>query len=323
MKPAAVVPVFALSAGLLVAPAAGAGQPLSGGRPATLVLPTCGESSPITETPVAGCSYVALPKRGGGVYYAWLTSGGEIRMTGSHTAGTLLFPASGQTWPAPKPTAASVAIYQNDVTGRVDGSGAMVLTVPYRIRVSMAGLGSCNVKGTADLSSEASDPFGGGRGSAYDPASQHFALAGASTAAPEMTGTLCTLAGTYLDLSGGLGWYLEGRLTLTPGTTSRRAQTATVKVPAHIKPHGRTVLLAGPVRTNADQRAATRVTWATNRKAGGTNEKYARVRIKGGKVIIRTTGRAKRLYVRLRLRAPATVGYRAYTATRTWVVRAA
>lgn len=275
----------------------------------------------MSEARTPGCSYVALPKAGGGVYYAQLTSGGEIRMTGTLSSGKLLLPAAGQTWPGLTLTAAAIDITKADITGTLDRSGAVALTVPYRVKISMATLGSCTVKGTATVSSDATDPIGGGQGSAYDAATQRFAAAGASTSAPSMTGLLCALAGNYLDLSHGMGWYLDGLLAITPGTSPTRAQTATVRLPDRIKGRGRTVLMRVPVRTNAGQQAMAKVTWGTSRAAAGTKRAYAKVRVEDGKLVIRTTGKANRLYVRLKLRAPATEGYRGYTATHRWVVR--
>ena len=53
----------------------------------------------LREALVPGCSYVALPKAGGGTYYAYITSTGAVRMTGSLAGGGLRFPVSGQSWP--------------------------------------------------------------------------------------------------------------------------------------------------------------------------------------------------------------------------------
>lgn len=277
----------------------------------------------MSEALLPSCSYVALPKEGGGAYYAYLTSGGDITMTGSLTAGKLSLPASGQDWPglAVAGGLASVQVKKSDITGTVDASGAVVLSVPYEATISAGVLGSCSVKGTATMSSAGTDPIGGGQGSAHDPTSNSFAVAGASTSAPVLSGSLCELAADYIDPVRGFGWYLNGSLAPTATTSAPRAQTASVEVPARIKRKGRTVLLKRPVVTSADQRAAATVTWGTKRSAKGGNRKQARVTSKAGKVAIRTTGKAKRLFVRLTLRAPATQGYRAYSWTRVWVVR--
>jgi hypothetical protein len=312
-------------AALLVAPGAQASGQTSGGGPATVILPACAQSSPFGEALVPECSYVALPKKGGGTYYAYLTSGGEIRMAGSLTSGELSLPASGQTWPGISVPGGfvSVQVQKADITGSVDAAGSVTLSVPYRVAISAGVFGSCTAKGTASMSSSATDPIGGGQGSGFDPATQGFAVSG--TSSPTLTGRLCAFADDYLDLSRGLGWYLDGSLALTPSVPGSAAgaivQTASVQLPKRIKRKGRTVLLTGPVVTSANQTADAALTWGTKRSAKGTPGRYAQATTKGGKVTIRTTGRAKKLFVRLRLRAPATQGFKAYTATRRWVVR--
>ena len=55
---------------------------------------------PFGEALVPGCSYVALPKAGGGTYYAYITSTGAVRMTGSLAGGGLRFPCPGSRGPA-------------------------------------------------------------------------------------------------------------------------------------------------------------------------------------------------------------------------------
>ena len=320
MKFAAIVPVAALGAALLVAPSAHAAG--SGDGSATLTLPACAQSSPVGETLVPDCSYVALPKKGGGAYYAYLSSGGDIRMVGSLAAGKLSLPASGQTWPgiALGGGFATVQVKKSDITGTVDPAGTVALSVPYQATISAGVFGSCSIKGTATMSSAGADPIGGGQGGAYDPASKSFAVAGTSPA-PVLQGTLCKLAADYVDLARGLGWYLDGSLDVIPAASVDLAQTASVELPARIKRKGRTVLLKAPVVTSANQEAVAAVTWGTKRSAKGSDRKYARVGANGGKVIIRATGRAKKLFVRLTLRAPATQGYKAFALSRVWVVR--
>lgn len=150
----------------------------------------------------------------------------------------------------------------------------------------------------------------------------------------------CLLTGNAYDLFKGMGWYLTGTLTLPgrpagpgpggpgPGSGSPTApttpvkQTATVKLPKRVKRKGRTVLLRRAVVTNAGQTARARVTWSTRKAAKGQKLKYAAARTtKKGKVVLRTTGTAKRLYVRLRLSAPAVPGYTAYRFTKRWRAR--
>ena len=108
----------------------------------------------------------------------------------------------------------------------------------------------------------------------------------------------------------------------TPPPAAAVAQTALVKVPKRIKTKGATVVLRKAVVTNARQRATSRLTWSTKKSAKGTKKKYATVRTtRSGKVTITTTGKARRLYVKLRLGAPATPGYTAYSYAKTWKVR--
>ena len=100
------------------------------------------------------------------------------------------------------------------------------------------------------------------------------------------------------------------------------AQTAVVKVPKRLKAKGATVVLKKAVVTNAGQKATSRLTWSTKKSAKGAKKKYATVRTtRSGKVTITTTGKARKLYVKLRLKAPATAGYTAYSYTTTWTVK--
>ena len=92
-------------------------------------------------------------------------------------------------------------------------------------------------------------------------------------------------------------------------------QTATVQLPKKIAYMGRTVLLKKAVRTNAGQKAASKVTVSPK----GT--KYSKVRTTPrGKVIIATLGQ-KKLKVTLKLTAPATGQYGAYSFTKKWTVK--
>ena len=82
------------------------------------------------------------------------------------------------------------------------------------------------------------------------------------------------------------------------------------------------MLLKNAVVTNAGQKAAAKVTWSTKKSARGSNLKLAAVKLsKAGKVTLRTTGKAKGLYVKLSLKAPAVEGYRAYKYTKKWTVK--
>ncbi len=103
--------------------------------------------------------------------------------------------------------------------------------------------------------------------------------------------------------------------TAPPVAPALQKQTASVKVPKKIKYKGKTVLLKKAVRTNAAQKAKSKVTVKPKKK------KYSRVKTtKSGKVTIKTRGK-KKLKVTLKLRAPATSQYTAYTYTKKWTVK--
>ena len=158
-------------------------------------------------------------------------------------------------------------------------------------------------------------------GKDYDPATGQFAVVSTSYTAPAATGS-CLLVNAAYDLSKGMGWYLTGTMSLPSAPPVIQKQTAQVKVPKKVKRTGKTVLLKKAVVTNAGQKATAKVTWSTKKKAGGSNLKLAASKTtKAGKVILRTTGTAKRLYVRLSLKAPAVEGYRAYKYTKKWMVK--
>jgi hypothetical protein len=95
----------------------------------------------------------------------------------------------------------------------------------------------------------------------------------------------------------------------------KQKQTATVKVPKKIKYKGKKVLLKKAVWTNAGQKAASKITVKPKAK------KYAKVKTtKKGKVTIRTFGK-KKLKVTLKLTAPATSEYTAYSYKKKWTVK--
>ncbi len=103
--------------------------------------------------------------------------------------------------------------------------------------------------------------------------------------------------------------------TAPPVTPALQKQTASVKVPKKIKYKGKTVLLKKAVRTNAGQKAKSKVTVKPKAK------KYAKVKTtKSGKVTIKTRGK-KKLKVTLKLRAPATSQHTAYSYTKKWTVK--
>jgi hypothetical protein len=62
------------------------------------------------------------------------------------------------------------------------------------------------------------------------------------------------------------------------------------------------------------------VSWST--KTTGPKKKFASAKTsKAGKVTITTTGKAKRLKVKLTLTAPAVPGYQPYSYTKKWTVK--
>ena len=120
----------------------------------------------------------------------------------------------------------------------------------------------------------------------------------------------------------GMGWFLTGTMELPGGNVVPIPveQTATVKLPNKIKPKGKTVLLKKPVITNAGQKATAKLSWSTKKSAKGKKAKYANQEV-SYKTSITTTGRAKKLYVKLVLKAPAIDGYTAYSFTKKWTVK--
>jgi alpha-tubulin suppressor-like RCC1 family protein len=104
-------------------------------------------------------------------------------------------------------------------------------------------------------------------------------------------------------------------VTPQPAPRPLQKQTASVKVPKKIKYKGKTVLLKKTVRTNAAQKAKAKVTVKPKKK------KYSRVTTTtSGKVTITTRGK-KKLNVTLKLTAPATSQYTAYSYTKKWTVK--
>ena len=244
---------------------------------------------------------------------------------GTVSGGALSFPASGQTWPALTNLflGASSTTTARDITGTVDANGKVELTLSYDT-VIQVGANECILTGSVALSSQGTEKLGGQAvGKDWDPATGEFSVVSTSYTAPAATGS-CLLVNAAYDLSKGMGWYLTGTMTLpsAPVPPVVQKQTATVKVPKKVKRNGKTVLLKKAVVTNAGQEARAKVTWSTKKKAGGSNLRLAAAKTtKSGKVILRTTGKAKRLYEKLSLKAPAVEGYRAYTYTKKWTVK--
>ena len=244
---------------------------------------------------------------------------------GTVSGGALTFPASGQTWPTLTNLflGASRTTTPKDITGTVDADGKVDLTLSYDT-VIQVGANQCTLTGTVALSSRGTERLGGQAvGKDWDPATGQFSVVSTSYTAPAATGS-CLLLNSAYDLSTGMGWHLTGTMTLPPAPVPPviQKQTATVKVPKKVKRNGKTVLLKKAVVTNAGGKATAKVTWSTKKKAKGTKAKYASVKTtKNGKVTLLTTGKAKKLHVKLSLKAPATTGYQAYKYTKKWTVK--
>lgn len=131
---------------------------------------------------------------------------------------------------------------------------------------------------------------------------------------------LITVASSQCRLTGTTQLSSQGVETLggqAPGKYYDPATEAfaTVKLPKKIKPKGKTVLLNRPVITNAGQQATAKLSWSTKKSTKGSKGKHANQEIgyKTGKVAITTKGKAKRLYLKLTLKAPEVDGYQAYS----------
>lgn len=292
--------------------------------PASVQLPQCAAGSPVSETRVPDCSYIALPGRDGKVYYGYLSSAGQVTWGGTATAGVLSFPASGQQWPVLAPLFSGIGsarVTPGHISGMVTDAGSAQFTLTFNARVEALG-SQCTATGTVTVSTDTSDAVGGGVGSRL--ADGRFAAAGTSTSEPMLTGSACAQASSYLDLSRGVGVYASGFLTIggTSSGASAGAQTATFKAPSKLKRKGTTVVLKKAVRTNAGQKATATLNWSTKKGANGSSARLASARTgSSGKLILKTTGAAKRLYVRLTVSAPATAGYDELLITKRWVVR--
>lgn len=280
----------------------------------------CAQGSSQTDTFLPGCSYVYLAPKAAPAY-TYLSSQGAVSWKGGTvTGGALAFPAAGQTWPG------LTGLYLNSgtvvtpkaITGTVGADGRVDLRLDYDLRITL-GSAQCTLTGTTALSSQATETLGGqATGRNHDPATGGFAVASTSYGTPAQSGDCLTVNAAY-DLSKGLGWYLTGTMSLPAAPV---AQTAKVKLPNKLKAAGKTVLLDEAVVTNAGQSATAKLSWSTRRRAAGHKAKYATAKIRrSGKVTIRTTGQADKLYVKLVLAAPAVPGYRAYTFTKKWTVK--
>ena len=57
------------------------------------------------------------------------------------------------------------------------------------------------------------------------------------------------------------------------------------------------------------------------RKNAAVEARFEKKTTKAGKVTLKTTGKAKKLYVKLSMKAPATAGFEAYSYTKKWTVK--
>ena len=294
--------------------------------PAEVNLGVCAQGSSQTDTFIPNCSYTYLTKKAA-PSFTYLTSQGAVSWKdGSLTGNALSFPAAGQTWPALTGlylNASSVATAKN-ITGTVDANGKVDLTLEYDVLLT-AGSSQCRLTGSTLLSSQGTETLGGALGKNYDPTTGRFAVVSTTYAAPnaiDVTVAGCLATNIAYDLSKGMGWFLTGTMELPGGNVVPipSAQTATVKLPKKIKPKGKTVLLKKPVVTNAGQKATAKLSWSTKKSAKGKKAKYANQEI-AYKTSITTKGKAKKLYVKLTLKAPAVDGYKAYSFTKKWTVK--
>ena len=291
---------------------------------AEVALGVCAQGSSQTDAYIPDCSYTYLAKKAA-PSYTYITSQGAVSWKDGSLAGSSLgFPASGQTWPSLTGlylNASSVATPKN-ITGTIDANGKVDLTMDYEALLT-AGSSQCRLTGNVHLSSEGTEKLGGQAiGKNYDPATGQFAVVSTTYGAPnaiDVTPAGCLATNIAYDLSQGMGWYFTGTMQLPGGNVVPvpAEQTATVKLPKKIKAKGKTVVLKKPVVTNAGQTATATLTWSTKKRAAGSKAKWATAT----KRSITTTGKAKKLYVKLTLSAPAVPGYQAYSFTKKWTVK--
>ena len=169
----------------------------------------------------------------------------------------LALSASGQTWPALTNLflGASSTATPKDITGTVDSSGKVELTLSYDTEIK-AGSSECTRTGAVQLSPQGTEKLGGqAAGKNFDAATGQFAV----VTTPAATGS-CLLLNAAYDLSKGMGCYLTGTMTLPEPVVPPVAQkqTATVKVPKKCETGRRTptpgafVRLAGVLGLNVE-----------------------------------------------------------------------
>ncbi len=311
---------LALATGLALAVTSPAAADIGNGT-AGVTLDACGPGQSADYVP--DCSFVHLVGKDA-PSYTYVTSQGPVTWTGTTTSGLVSFPAADQSWPA-IPGERSITWTPKDIAGTVGDDGRLRLAMQYTMNVEVPeGLatGTCTLSGVVELTSQGTEVRSEQAvGQNLDPATGRFAVVSTSAypLIPAINATCLRLSTVDYNVLKGASWYLTGTMTLPhkPTVAPARAQTATVKLPKRIKAKGKTVLLKHSVMTDAGQKLMAEVTWSKD-----SAKKYARVKTtKSGKVTIRTTGKAKKLRVTLRLTAKATGPYEPYAKTATWLVK--
>ena len=297
-----------------------------GDGPASVTLDACAQGATQSDTYLPDCSFVNLVGKDA-PSYTYVTSQGPISWSGTSASGLISFPAAEQTWPPLTGLDGnrSITWTPEEISGFVDDNGAVRLAMQYTMTVDIPegiAAGQCSLSGIVELRSEGTEYRSEqAAGQNWDPVTGRFAAVSTNAfpLIPALNATCLRFGTQDYDLLKGASWYVTGTMTLPskPPVVVVQAQRATVKLPQRIKPKGKTVLLKGPVVTNAGQRANVEVTWRR-----GNSPKFASLKTtKSGKVTIRTTGKAKRMQVTVRLTAGSTPEYRAYSKTTTWLVR--
>ena len=308
------------TAGMALAPPAMA-EVDPGNGVASVTLTKCPSPVNPSDTFNPACSYVSMSSTGGQLSkpIVNLTAPGEVPWAnGSIADRGLAFPATGQTWKSitKLSTGAELTMNPVDITGSIDSTGVVKLTLPYNILIEGSNQ-MCTLTGTVELSSSTTDTAGKATGAKWDPATGAFAAAGTGSAPTQAPGSVCTnVQANVFDLTKPIGFYFVGTMTLPPPDAP---QTATVKVAKKVKKSGKTTLMKKAVVTNLGQKATPKVTWSPKKSAKGKKAKYATLKVKkNGKLILKTKGASKKLYVKLTLTAPSKPGYKAFSYTKVW-----
>ncbi len=343
--------VGTVAAGLALAPSASARNLNIGDGEAVVVLDKCNNDGKPQSTPdrVPDCSYTSFMGKGGNATkatFTYLSSDGAVTWNvGTLTSGALNFPAGQQTWPpiTGLPLGTVSKSTPSDISGTINTStGLLELKLKVATTLTAGDGKTCDITGDVTLRSDSTDPFGGVAGANYDPATGKFAVAAATPAVIATTGSGCSSLKLLYDVDKGMGYYITGKIGLPGGkepevpvpggggsggggggeVVTKKVQDAVVKTPKSIKAKGKTVILKKAITTNAGQKATAKVTWSKKKSAKGTSKKLASVtQTKSGKVTITTIGKAKKIFVKLVTKAPATDTFQAFTYTKSWTVK--